>query len=128
MCNGWTLFAFGAPHPLAPLDAGAPRQRGISSGLAWELRLSVKPAEELLRDSMLCSQRLFELHLELDGSTSEPAVCWVRTSRGRTTSHLTRPVVGRFADVDGVATRDDVMPAWERYCSEVAERRRSMGK
>jgi hypothetical protein len=121
-------YAITAPHPFAA-DYDFPVTRnGETAGLAWEVRVSPADSGELIERSRLCSQRLFDFHLELDGANPVTSTCWVRTRSGEVRSRLSRPWVGDYASVAGVAVLDDLLPAWERYCRDVAERRREMGK
>jgi len=116
-------------HPLALLDQGEPAEtRRSPSGISWELRRCGKDKATLLQDSRLCSQRLYQFSLVLDGESRESASVWLRTSRGRTYSRMTRDWVGELVRHDGLAAAEDFLDEWERYVHEVAGRRRSMGK
>jgi hypothetical protein len=48
----------------------------------------------LVHDSLLCSQRLCQLNLVLDGRSREGASIWLRTRNGHLTSRLIRPWPG----------------------------------
>jgi hypothetical protein len=116
-------------HPLARLDGRVPAQSQRSpSGLGWELRHSPKDEDALIEDSRLCSQRLYQFNLVLDGQSRESASVWLRTSDGRTTSQMKRSWVGEVARHDGLAMAEDFFDVWEHHVAEVAERRRTMGK
>ncbi|MFD0631665.1 hypothetical protein [Catenulispora yoronensis] len=116
-------------HPLAPFSQADPAETYRSpSGVPWELRRSSKDEATLIRDSRLCSQRLYQFNLVLDGESREAASVWLRTSRGRTYSRMTRNWVGELTRRDGLAEYDDFLDEWERYTAEVADRRRSIGK
>jgi hypothetical protein len=81
-----------ARHPLAELDPGLPCERFRSaSGIEWELRRAPGSDAELVHDSHLCSQRLCQLNLVLDGRSREGASIWLRTRNGHTISRFTRP-------------------------------------
>lgn len=116
-------------HPLARLDGLVSAEpRTSPSGIAWELRRSPKSREAVLQDSELCSQRLYQFNLVLDGRSRESASVWLRTIDGHATSLLKRDWVGGVASVDGIAEPEDFFDAWERYVADVAGRRRAMGK
>lgn len=85
-------FGLPAQHPLAELPHDLPGERFLSpSGIQRELRRSPRAPSELLGRSHLCSQRLYQFDLVLDGRTSEGASIWLRTRNGLTTSRLARP-------------------------------------
>jgi hypothetical protein len=117
-------------HPLAELDPGIPGERFRSaSGIDWELRRTPGPDSELISGSRLCSQRLYQLNLLLDGHSREGASIWLRTRDGRTVSCLVRPWPGgELARLEGVAGPGDFGEHWESYLTEVAQRRRQMGR
>lgn len=116
-------------HPLASFSQTDPAEtRRSPSGITWELRRSSKDEATLILDSRLCSQRLYQFNLVLDGESREAARVWLRTSRGRTYSRITRNWVGELGRFDGLAAPDAFLSQWERYVREVADRRRSMGK
>lgn len=121
-------YAITAPHPFAnDYDFGLVRE-GETEGLTWAVRASPATTDELVQWSRFCSQRLFDFHLDLDGESPVSSTCCLRTRNGVPTSLLGRSWVGAYDSVDGVAELDELIPAWERYCREVAERRREMGK
>ncbi len=116
-------------HPLARLELQtAAENRQSPSGLSWELRRSPKEHSALIEDSKLCSQRLYQFNLVLDGTSSESASVWLRTVDGRTTCRMTRAWVGEVANHDGLASAEHFFDVWEQYVGEVAARRRAMNK
>jgi len=123
---------FGRPerHPLDRLPASLPGERFLSpSGIQWELRRSPRADSELINGSHLCSQRVWQFNLILDGSTSEGASIWLRTRNGLTTSRLVRPwPAGELARRDGLAQPDDFTEVWEGCLAAIAERRRTIGR
>src|ERR1039457_5665129 len=123
-------YARPARHPLAELDPGLPRDRFRSaSGIEWELRHAAGSDAELISDSRLCSQRLYQLDLILDGRSREGASIWLRTRNGRTVSQFARPWPGgELARHEGVARPEDFEDPWEAYLASVAQRRREMGR
>jgi hypothetical protein len=123
-------YARPARHPLAELDPGLPRDRFRSaSGIEWELRHAPGSDAELISGSRLCSQRLYQLNLILDGRSREGASIWLRTRNGRTVSRFARPWPGgELARHEGVARPEDFEDPWEAYLASVAQRRREMGR
>lgn len=103
-----------AQRPLALLRGSLPGERHVSpSGIEWELRRSPRTGSELINGSHLCSQRVWQFNLILDGRTSEGASIWLRTSNGLTTSRLIRPWPSvELARRDGLAHPSDFTDAW----------------
>jgi hypothetical protein len=118
------------PHPLAELGPGIPAERFRSpSGVDWELRRAPGADSELITGSCLCSQRLYQLNLLVDGNSRESASIWLRTRDGRTVSRLVQTwPVGELARREGVASPGDFEDRWESFLAEVAQRRREMGR
>jgi len=123
-------YARPARHPLAKLDPGLPSDRFRSaSGIEWELRHAPGSDAELISGSRLCSQRLCQLNLILDGHSREGASIWLRTRNGHTVSRLARPWPGgELGRHEGVAHPEDFEDPWEAYLASVAQRRREMGR
>jgi hypothetical protein len=119
-----------AQHPLDQLPISLPSERFVSpSGSAWELRRSPRSDSELIEGSHLCSQRVCQLNLILDGRTSEGASIWLRSRSGLTTSRLVRPwPTGELARLGGLAQPSDFTEAWEACLAVIAERRHKMGR
>jgi hypothetical protein len=122
-------YARPARHPLARPDPGLACERfGSVTGIEWELRRSPRPDAELVHDSQLCSQRLYQLNLVLDGRSREGASIWLRTRNGHLTSRFVRPWPdGELARRDGIAHPGDFAQAWETCLAGVAERRAKDG-
>jgi len=76
----------------------------------------------------LCSQRLYQFNLVLDGQSRESASVWLRTVDGRTTTRMERPWVGAVRSRDGLAAPEDFLVGWEEHVASVAARLRAMGK
>lgn len=121
-------FTVGTNHPGSTLPLGDVVDQGEAHGLAWKVRSTEVDQQTLVANSELCSQRLFEFSLSLDGKDGVCASALVRTRDGRTSTHLTRPLAGVVASVPGVATPRDFAKEWDKYCHGVAERRREMRK
>jgi hypothetical protein len=121
-------FTRPAQHPLAPLPDSLPAETHVSpSGIEWELRRSPLTDSELTNGSHLCSQRVWQFNLILDGRSSEGASIWLRTRNGQTTSRLTRPwPSGELGSREGLAQPHDFTEAWEECLAAIAERRRAM--
>lgn len=119
-----------AGHPFEQLPSGLPAQRFVSpSGIEWELRRSPRTDSELADGSHLCSQRVWQLDLILDGRTREGASIWLRSRNGLTTSRLVRPWRrGELARLEGLAQPSDFTEAWDACLAAIAERRHKMGR
>ena len=116
-------------HPLADLDRHSPLEiRQSPSGIVWEIRRNPKDEATLIEDSKLCSQRLYQFNLVLDGRSRESASVWLRTIEGHTTTRMERPWVGGVGSRVGLATPEDFLIGWEEHVAAVAARRRTMGK
>jgi hypothetical protein len=120
-------FAAPISHPLRSFEVDMPCDRFVSAGgLDWELRRSLRPDGDLIRDSRLCSQRVFQFNLVLDGDNREAASIWIRTVDDQLVSRISRPWVGEFGRVEGFAQPEDFSAQWEAYLDEVAQRTRQM--
>lgn len=116
-------------HPLADLSLGLAAERFQSAGIAWELRRSPRADSDLVRGSELCSQRLWQFNLVLDGRSREGASIWLRTRNGQLTSRLARPwPAGQIAEQPGMAGPADFADPWETCVAKIAERRRELGR
>jgi hypothetical protein len=117
-------------HPLAKLDPRVHCERFRSaSGIDWELRRASRPDSELISGSRLCSQRLYQLNLLLDGQTREGASIWLRTRDGRTVSRLVRPWPGgELARREGISDVASFSDHWESCLAEIAQRRQEKGR
>ena len=116
-------------HPLNPLSVDLPAERFVLHRLHCELRKNPLPLAEIVEASKLCSQKLFQFFLTLEGKRSESYAALLRTHNGRSKTRMGACWPHRKGvAVDGVAEVADMMPAWEAYIREVAERRKEMGK
>lgn len=116
-------------HPLMPLPVTLPADPFVLHRLTCEVRTNPLPLPELVERSKLCSQKLFQFFLTLEGTRSASYSAELRTVWGRST---TRMRCGwPYPDgvtIDGIATVEDMMPAWEKYVRGVAQRRMELGK
>lgn len=95
--------AIAALHPFATdFEFGLVRT-GETEGLPWSVRASQVATEELVMRSRLCSQRLFDFYLDLEGESRASTTCWLRTRNGVSRSLLSRRWGGADHSVDGVA-------------------------
>lgn len=121
-------FTVGTDHPGSTLPLVNVVDQGEAHGLSWQVRSTEVDQQTLVANSALCSQRLFEFSLSLDGEESVSASAFVRTRDGQTRTHLSRPWAGVVASAEGVAKPQDFAKEWAEHCRGVAERRREMGK
>jgi len=115
------------PSGLFPVETPA-RHEVAPSGIEWELRQSPKAIDVLVERAALCSQRLYQFNLVLDGSSREAASVWLRYRRGSLQSTMTRLWAGAVAARPGVAQPEDFFGSWNEYVEGVAERRLKRGK
>jgi hypothetical protein len=115
-------------HPFLELPESAITHRTTAFGIEWELRTNPKPMDELVTASALCSQRLLQYNLILDGASRETASVWLRTRQHRSTSSFVTGFLGRQrADAVGIADESTFSAAWLSRVEGVSERRREMG-
>src|SRR5207249_612926 len=74
---------FTLDHPLMPLPITLPAVSFVLNRLQCELRTNPLPLPELVERSKLCSQKLFQFFLTLEGTRSESYSAELRTIRGR---------------------------------------------
>ena len=116
-------------HPLKDLPISLSAESSVIHGLHYELRRNPRTLAEIIKASKLCSQKLFQFYLMLDGKRTPSYAAELRTIRGESTTRLRAGwphpdlVTGQ-----GVAGVEDLMPAWNRYVLKVADRRKEMGK
>lgn len=120
-------FTIGTEHPGSTFPLGRIVDHGEAHGVSWQIRSTEVEEQTLIDHSALCSQRLFEFSVHLDGTDGVCATAFVRTRDGRTRTHLTRPWVGIVASVDGIAAPGSFAAQWDGYCREVVARRQEMG-
>ncbi len=75
-------FKVDEAHPQTSSARLESDSRGVTHGLAWEVRRTTRSREDLLSASVYCSQRLFDFALDLDGKASVSASAWLRTRGG----------------------------------------------
>lgn len=115
-------------HPLGELPESVTEERSTSFGIDWEVRVNPRSATELVDGSALCSQRLLQYNLILDGSNREHASVWLRTRRGRTSSvFVTGLFAGHRLETEGIADGATYADRWLSSVEAVANRRREMG-
>lgn len=121
-------FAPPETHPLLPLSDPGSRGPSESFGISWELVVNPVPVDDLLVSSLLCSQRLMQYDIVLDGHRREHASVWIRTRRGETVSSFVTGFFGNTpVDVAGVASELTFSTLWLECVESVATRRREMG-
>ena len=114
-------------HPLKPLPINLPAESKVLHGISFEIRTNPLPIQELVERSKLCSQKLFQFYLMLDGKRSESYWAELRTIEGRSTTKMwdgwsfTKGVT-----IKGIAKIEDLMSEWEKHVYEVAEQRKEM--
>ena len=108
----------------SPRTAGL-RGQGCRSGVEWELPRSPRAADELIRGARLCSQRLYQFNLALDGDSQEAASVWLRMINGKLISRMTRTWTGEWARRPGLVQPGSCDQPWQAHLDEVAERRRT---
>jgi hypothetical protein len=116
-------------HPLANLPQSLPAEEFVIDGIHCAVRHNPLPLEELIERSNFCSQTLFQYFMTLGGITSPSYAAKLRTIRGKSATRLRGSLF--YPDLlagNGVALEATHRSEFARYVSEVAERRREMGK
>jgi hypothetical protein len=116
-------------HPLNNLPTSLPAEVFVLHRLHCELRRNPRPLEDILGASRLCSQKLFQFYLTLDGKQRPSYPAKLRTVYGKSTTRLsTGWPHPDLSSIERVATVEEMMPAWEQYVLKVADRRTELGK
>jgi hypothetical protein len=97
-------------HPLRDLTRPTEPDVLIANGIACEIWPNTRPVEQILEDAKLCSQKLLQFALVLDGAARAGCTLTVRVRHVEVKSTL-RPHFGRVsATFDGVAGLEDARP------------------
>lgn len=97
-------------------------------GLTTQITKYTLPAEILIEQAKYCSQKLYQFALLLEGTAHIDNTVSIVNKNGKVYSEL-RGYFGKKAHIfDGIPTLEEVLPQIEQYMSEVAERRKAMGK
>lgn len=95
-------------HPLAEFPQSVAAESYLSrSGRRWELRRTMRDAQDLLLASNLCSQRLYQFNIVLEDRSSPGAGVFLRTRQGVTRTRMARDWVGVVAERDSLADVTD---------------------
>lgn len=115
-------------HPLRDLPRPTTPDLIEAHGLICEIWPNTRPMDQILEGAKLCSQKLLQFALVVDGASSISWTLAVRVRHGKVRSSL-RPSLGPVrATFDGVASLENVRPHVESWLREVRERRKRMGK
>lgn len=114
-------------HPALDLSASPECEAFSVDGMPCEVRFNPRPLEELLEDSKLGSQILFQYALAY-GAASPSYAARLRTRQGRSRTRLTAGLfMPALAEVLGVASEKEFRTTFAHYASEVVQRRHAMG-
>lgn len=114
-------------HPFCPL----PKTNIIkieAHNLICQVRTNPTPITELKKNANLCSQKLMEFALELDGNASVNRALVMSLRNGKLTTTLRTYFGIQEKVIEGVGALADVRSEIESYMKEVYERRKAMGK
>jgi hypothetical protein len=116
-------------HPLTELPDGLPSEDFVVDRIRCLVRCNPLPTKDLIERSRLCSQSLFQYFLMLDGEITPSYEARLRTIRG---TSMTRLQGGLFSEdlliVQGIGQEAEARKTFAQYVSEVAKRRRQMGR
>ena len=119
-------------HPLRDLPLELPSETFSVCEIICEVRHNPEPIERILHASQLCSQKLFQYFMTLDGWSDSSYAAMFRTIHGRSSTRL---MCGTYnlpyldlIEADGIATEAAFRPAFCKYVEEVAEQRRMMNR
>lgn len=115
-------------HPLRGLSHLDPAEHFEGSGIRCFVRRNPMSNEEIHRAATLCSQTVFEIGAELDGSASPSWFLMHRVREGAGKSYLRSYFGNVVASYAGLPSLAKVRPHVDRWLSEVRDRRRKMGK
>ncbi len=113
-------------HPLNDLSESCPTEQGALYGIKFEIRTNPKSVEQLIDDSRLCSQKLFQFYVQLDNQISPSYAAVLRTQRDGLRTRFASRFSKDLASISGVAKPADFMKQWSKYLAEVNERRSSL--
>ena len=117
-----------ATHPLRALPRPTTPDFIEDYGMVCEIWPNTRPMDQILEDAKLCSQKLLQFALVLDGVKNINWTLAVRVRHGKVRSSL-RPSLGPVRAIfEGVATLEHVRPHVQNWLHEVRERRKRMGK
>jgi len=117
-----------ATHPVHDLPRPIGPDLMEAHGMICEIWPNTRPTDEILNDAHLCSQKLFQFALVLDGLPNVGCTLAVRVRHGKVRSSLSRSIGRVYATFDGVASLETVRAYVERWMQEVMARREQMGK
>ena len=98
-------FTVGTDHPGSTLPMVNVVDQGEAHGLSWQVRFTEVDQQTLVANSELCSQRLFEFALSLDGKDCVCASALVRTRDGVEQAHIS-PAPGPVSSPWGGSCRN----------------------
>ena len=116
-------------HPLTDLPATLAAEHFSVAGIECQVCHNPLSPDDLIEQSELCSQTVFQYYMTLDGKTEPSYAALVRTIRGITMTRLRGGLFyGDRLEVEGVGRESRFRGAFEEYVAEVAERRRLKGR
>lgn len=115
-------------HPFLDLPAGSESGTLTAHGLTCRIRRNPRSIEQLVADAALCSQKLLQFVLELDGAINMDWTLSIRARGGRVRSYLHNGLGTVATTHEGIATLEDVRPHVEAWLRGVRDRRSAMGK
>jgi hypothetical protein len=117
-----------ATHPLRALPRPTRPDLIEAYGMVCEIWPNTRPMDQILEDAKLCSQKLLQFALAVDGIRNISWTLAVRVRHGKVRSSLRRSIGSVRATFEGVASLEQVRPHVEGWLQEVRERRKRMGK
>ena len=103
-------------------------EKFVAHSLTCQIRRNPKTNEELISNSIFCSQKLMEFVLELEGNVSVSNSLILSNRNGKLISSLKGYFGTEIVEFDGIANFADIKPYIEKYMNEVYKRRKAMGK
>jgi len=117
----------GPNHPLLDLPM-SDLASFEAHGITCQIRRNSRPLDEIVKDAMLCSQKLLQFAADLGGSASVSWTLDLRVRDENVRSYL-KSYFGKVEETfEGIATLEDVRPRVEEWLRQVRERRKQMGK
>jgi hypothetical protein len=122
-CMGSVDFSEG--HPLSDLSESTVSTSFVAHGITCEVRQTRRSFEELWRDATLCSQKVYQFGVHLDGRACVHWRLRLRKRQNRPVAQLCGYSGNVIEEFDQVPSPEELRPRIAGWLAEVAARRAS---